>query len=89
MPGSWSLSHDWRPPFVCFSDEPILAWTLSGRLYPEIKQWDLWMVFASDVGDFEVILEMSRHTGKHYVKEYRVYHRIYKRDVYYIASRSV
>ena len=87
-PGMMSLNRDWKPPFTCFSDDPVLAWNLSGRLHPEIEEWDLWMVFTEDVGKAEAILEMYRDGSGHYVKEWRVYHRIFKKDVHYIGSRS-
>jgi len=87
-PGSISLDRDWHPPHTCFSDEPVLAWVLSGRLHPEITEWDLWMVFAYDCEHFEAILDTFKDSGRHYVKEYRVYHPIPKRYVRYIASRS-
>lgn len=88
QPGMWGLDHDWKPPFFCMSDTPVLAWALSGRLHPEVESWDLWMIFSDDVGKAEAILEMYRNGSGHYVKEWRVYHRVYKRDVHYIASRS-
>lgn len=88
QPGMWGVTRDWKPPFVCFSDDPVLAWTLSGHIHPEIEEWDLWIVFNEKVGRSEAILEMYRDGSGHYVKEWRVYHRIYKRDVHYVASRT-
>lgn len=87
-PGQLSLDRDWRPPHVCLSDDPLLAWYLSGRLHPEIDEWDLWMVFTERVGKAEAILELYRDRSGHYVKEWRVYHRIYKRDLHYLATRK-
>lgn len=89
-PGVKSLQGDWRPPYVCFSDDPNLAWILSGAMWPEIKEWDLWMchVPTSDIEHYELILDTYRDTGRHYVKEYRVYSRVYKRDLIYLATRS-
>lgn len=87
-PGMWGLDHDWKPPFFCMSDTPVLAWNLSGRLHDEIEEWDLWLIFCDDIGKAEAILEMYRDGSGHYVKEWRVYHRVYKRDVHYIASRK-
>lgn len=89
MPGSKSIDGMWKPPFVCFSDEPVLAWSLSGRMYPEVPSWDLWMVYADDASPYECILDTYVDTGRHYVKEYRVYHRIFKRDIHYIATKAI
>lgn len=88
LPGSLSLDGDWRPPHTCFSDEPQLAWILSGKIHPEIHEWDLWMVFAHDLEHYEQILDTFIDSGRHYVKEYRVYHRIPKRHIHYIATRT-
>lgn len=85
-----SLQGNWRPPYVCFSDEPNLAWILSGKMFPDIKSWDLWMCYYSSQTSFkhhEVILDTTRYSGRHYVKEYRIYSRVYKRDLIYIATR--
>lgn len=89
MPGSHSVDRLWKPPYVCLSDEPRLAWILSGALHPEVEAWDLWMVYCDDIGHAEAIFEMYRDGSGHYVKEWRVYHRIYKRHVQYLASRTV
>lgn len=89
VPGSFSLGREWRPPHICYSANPHLAFDLSVRIHPEIKEWDLWMVYAWDADRFEAIPEMYRNSDKHYIKEYRVYHRIYKRNVHYVGSRTV
>lgn len=88
LPNKPSLQGEWRPPFICFSDEPHLAWILSGRIHPEITEWDLWMVFAGNAGEYETIFDTFPDTGRNYPKEYRVYHRIKKSDVIWIASRD-
>lgn len=89
-PGSLSLQGDWRPPYVCFSDDPYLAWVLSGDMWPHIHSWDLWMCHYPTQTSFEhheVILDTYRD-GRKYVKEYRIYTRVYKRDLMYIATRE-
>lgn len=90
-PGCKSLQGDWCPPYVCFSDDPSLAWVLSGNMWPQIKSWDLWMCHYPSQTSFnhhEVILDTYRDTGRKYVKEYRIYTRVYKRDLIYIATRE-
>lgn len=90
-PGSLSLQGDWRPPYVCFSDDPYLAWVLSGDMWPSIHFWDLWMCHYPSQTSFdhhEVILDTYRDSGRKYVKEYRVYKRVYKRDLIYLATRE-
>lgn len=87
VPGSLSTDRLWRPPFVCFADSPSLAWALSGMTGrgPEVASWDLWMTWSDVPSGMEAILfddDRSR------VKEYRVYERIYKRDLWYVATRT-
>jgi hypothetical protein len=88
VPGSLSLCGLWRPPFTCFSDTPELAWILSGRIHPEVPDWDLWCVDKQDLEHVEIILDTYYDTHRHYIKEYRVYHRIYKRYIWWVGSRQ-
>jgi hypothetical protein len=86
-----SLQGDWRPPYVAFSDDPYLAWILSGKMFPELTSWDLWMCHIPSQTSFdhyEIITDTYRDTGRQYVKEYRVYSRVYKRDLVYLATRT-
>lgn len=91
QPSQRSLQGDWKPPYVCFSDEPWIAWLLSGRYWPDIKSWDLWMCYTPSQTSFdhyEIITDTFPDTGRTYTKEYRIYTRIYKRDLIYIGSRT-
>lgn len=86
-----SLQGDFRPPYVCFSDDPWLAWVLSGRMWPDIKRWDLWMCNVEHQTSFphwEIITDTYIHTDRSYIKEYRVYCRVYKRDLILLATRE-
>ena len=90
--GKKTLQGDWRPPYVCLADDPYLAWILSGRMFPDIESWDLWMVnddAQTSYDHYELILDTFPNTGRHYIKEYRIYTRIYKRDVLYIATKEI
>jgi hypothetical protein len=89
--GRRTLQGEWRPPYVCFSDDPVLAWGLSGRMWPEIKSWDLWVcnLRAQDSFDhYEVITDTYPSTGRTFIKEYRIYTRVFKRDLKYLATRT-
>lgn len=84
VPGSRSLDGAWKPPYVCFADSPSMGWALSGALRPDIDSWDLWMTWSTTPKGFEIIpLDGSDSV----VKEVRVYQRIYKRDIWYVATR--
>lgn len=81
-PGSLSSDRLWRPPYVCFAPGPLHAWQLIGRFRPLIAEWDLWWTSSGSVGSYE---EIPDDHGD--VREYRVYHRIYKRDLWLVGSR--
>lgn len=86
VPGSRSTLTvgEWRPPYICFADSPSLAWGLSGALVDHVPLWDLWMVWSNVPAELEKIL--MDEGGR--VREYRVRERVYKRDVWYVGSRS-
>lgn len=74
--------HGWRAPYVAFATSPSLAWGLSGGMRPDIGSWDLWQTWAGRVSGYE---RLSFDSGA----EIRVYERIYKRDLWYVATREV
>ncbi len=85
-----TLQGEWRLPFISFSDDPWLGWTLSGNMFPEIKERDLWMCHVPSQTSFEhyeILTDTYPETGRHFIKEYRVYTRVYKRDLIYLATR--
>ncbi len=81
-PGSRSSCGEWKPPYVCLADSPLLAWQLIGRYRPQILEWDLWWTSGAAVFPYETI---PFDNGD--IREYRVYHRIYKRDLWMVGSR--
>lgn len=87
LPGRPSIDGEWRPPYVCLSATPSLAWALSGAHHPEVDRWDLWMVW-SDVPTALMKLRDVDTNGRSHVKEYRVRERIWKRDIWYVATRG-
>lgn len=91
VPYKRTLQGEWRPPYVCFSDDPILAWVLSGQMWPGIKRWDLWMCNfegQTSFDHYEIVTDTFVNTGRHYIKEYRIYTRVYKRDLHWIGART-
>lgn len=87
VPGSMSTDREWRPPYVCLSDSPSLAWALSGAV-PRITShpsWDLWTVWDDCLSGYEV-LPFDDEPER--IKEYRVYERIFKRDLWYVGTRA-
>jgi hypothetical protein len=85
VPGMWSSDRLWRPPYVCLAHSPSLAWGLSGGTFrgKQVKWWDLWMVWSSDLPGYEIVPYDNGDP-----KEYRVYERIYKRFIWYVGSRA-
>jgi hypothetical protein len=90
-PGQWSTDRLWKPPVVCFASNPDLAWSLSGKTARgrQIHSWDLWMLWSDDVpGGYEEIVDYYKDSDRSYVKEYRVYERIFKRHLWYVGTRT-
>lgn len=81
-PGSLSSDRLWKPPYVCLADGPLLAWNLIGPYRPHIRDWDLWWTNGAAVFPYETIPCDNGDT-----REYRVYHRVYKRDLWLVGSR--
>jgi hypothetical protein len=86
--GMWSVDRAWKPPCTCWAPDPQLAWWLSGRNHPEVDSWDLWQTWSDVPSGMEALIDCRRDNGVHYVKEYRVYERIFKRDIWLVATRS-
>lgn len=82
-PGSLSSCREWKPPYVCLANSPVLAWDLIGRYRPLIKEWDLWWTTGADLFPYETI---PNDDGS--IREYRVYHRVYKSKLIYIGTRE-
>lgn len=90
-PSMRSVDHAWRPPYVCFANDPHLAWQLSGRIHHEITSWDLWQTWSDVPSGMEAMVDyrgVGARGGEYYVKEYRVYERIFKRDIWLVATRT-
>lgn len=84
-PGHWDTERLWKPPYVAYALDPLLAWRLSGWFrHKPGTSWDLWQTHTDHVRGFEVV---PFDDGS--PKEIRVYQRIYKRHVTYLASREV
>lgn len=88
MPGSKSVDGLWKPPYVCFADSPSLAWALSGMTSrgSQVKSWDLWQMWSDVPSRME---ELPFDDDPERIKEYRVYERIFKRDLWYVGTRQV
>jgi hypothetical protein len=85
LPGQLSSDRIWRPPYVCLAPYAELAWQLSGGTTrgKQIKDWDLWEARLGEQNGVEGLFFDNGNT-----KELRVYERIYKRNVWYVGSRS-
>jgi len=83
-PSSRSVDGAWKPPYVCYSDSPSMAWALSGLVHEEVPAWDLWMTWSDVPAGLEI---MPLDGDRDVIKEVRVYERIYKRDLWLVGSR--
>jgi hypothetical protein len=92
VPGKASVigGRGYRVPVLCFSDNPMIAWNLSGRLFPEVTSWDLWMMW-SDVPSIMEEIPFDNGddpAGEYIVKEYRVYEPVKRGDLWLVATRT-
>lgn len=85
VPGKRSTCNVWRPPYVCFADSPSWAWALSGALRPDHPEWDLWQMWSDVPSGYEELPGYGEREGR--VHEYRVYERVFKRDLWLVGSR--
>lgn len=71
---------------ICLADSPSWAWALSGgmRWTPD-GEWDLWQTSLDRLKDPIVLATPDRPSGLY---EVRTPHRIYKRDLWYVGSRT-
>ncbi len=81
-PGSLSSCGQWKPPYICLAHSPRQAWNLIGRFRPQIPEWDLWWTSSDVVGGYEIIPDDYGDA-----REYRVYHRIFKRHLWLVGTR--
>jgi hypothetical protein len=92
VPGKWSTDRMWKPPYVAFAPSPSLAWALSAATHrgQQVPSWDLWMTDSTHIdGGFETIpFDDNTPDNIPDVKEFRVYDRIYKRDLWFIGTRT-
>jgi len=75
-----------KPPYVCFSDSPSLAWILSADMTDALGDWDLWMVWSN------VPSKLTRRTdlenGRGRPTEFRAHEPIPKSKLWYVGVRS-
>jgi hypothetical protein len=83
-PNKISKDNLWRPPYICFSRSPSLAWCLTA-FHCGPMEYDLWMVWSSDVPKGWETLSTD---GSHKPTEYRVYDRIKKSLIWYVGTRK-
>jgi hypothetical protein len=91
VPGSWSTDALWRPPYLCFSDSPSLAWALSpmmprGQAY---RHWDLWMVWSKKIARYETVLFEVGELDPGAIKEYRVFETIPHERLWFVGTRPL
>jgi len=82
-PGSLSRCGEWKPPHICFGASPSFAWaSVMVTAGKEKQEWDLWMLRTDRLNNI-VQERMDWSDGR----EYRIYDRIYKKDIWYVGSR--
>lgn len=90
-PGKLSRCGQWRPPYLCFSDSPSLAWACSAEFnWSKEKHWDLWMMWSNVVdGGFEVLTLGRVRKYAHEPQEFRLYNeRVPKSKIWHVGTRT-
>lgn len=83
---STTCSEGWKAPCICFADSPSWAWALSGGMrYTPSGEWDLWETTLDALVDPIILPGVGRASG---IYEVRTEHRVFKRDLRYVATRS-
>lgn len=81
-----TTSEAFKAPYVCFADSPSWAWALSGEMpYAPRGEWDLWQTSMDLLTEPVVLPGPGRASG---IYEVRTEHRLYKRHLWYVASRT-
>lgn len=103
VPGKRPVTHSslpfddasqWRAPYVCLAEDPLWAWCLSGNVSGSVGEvWDLWAInLHEELHSIFRVRHARRQPGDApnptRYHEWRVYDRIYKRHVRYLASRT-
>jgi hypothetical protein len=84
-PGKLSRCAQWRPPYICFSKSPSLAWALSAQNEDTKSKWDLWMMWSNQVPKG---YEKLCTDGSGIPTEYRIYDRIHKRKIWHVGTKE-
>lgn len=75
-------------PTICFALTPSWAWELSGNMnWAPSGDWDLWQARWGSLQDPD-ILPAWGDSQLHGIYEVRSTHRIYKRDLWLVGSRT-
>jgi len=87
-PGVLSRDREWRPPRICLALTPSQAW---GSLSCSIKSgdncddiyYDLWQTSTDRLNQPWEVCQFSEIT------EYRIYERVYKRNLWWVGERRL
>ena len=83
---STTSTEGYKAPYSCFADSPSWAWALSGEMKWAPKGvWDLWMTYLDKIEEPIVHSTPDRPSGMY---EVRTIHRLYKRDLWFVGSRT-
>lgn len=78
-------STEFRAPYICFAESPSWAWALSGAFHPDIAEWDLWQ---TSIDRLVKPRRTPTYDNQHRWHEVRTRERVYKRDLWYVGSRT-
>jgi hypothetical protein len=82
-PNKISKDNLWRPPYVCFSPSPSMAWCLT-VMHCGSMDYDLWMMWSSVPKKLFPVFPGCHERRQ----EYRAFERIMKKDIWYVGTRE-
>ncbi len=86
VPGSRCTTSSGRFKVVCFADSPSWAWALSAEICGEPgSEWDLWQCALDLLVEPTILPGEDRASG---IYEVRTEHRVFKRDLWFVGTRT-
>lgn len=75
----------WKSPHVCFSTSPSHAWGLSAMILGIEQEYDLWMVWSTNIPDLKRRPDFPKDAN---VAEFRTAKRVFKSNLWLVGTRQ-
>ena len=82
-----SPDRSWRPPYLCWSKFPNMAWSLSATHGPKMQVWDLWCAWSDRVGKLKRCNFYPDRRKSWFNDEYRSYENVPAKRTWLVGTR--